>query len=428
MGRTKGSKNGVRKIPLKNLKNLSTKELFDDDSMNEIVEEANEANLPIFDTNVLKAYKSKNYEKCINLIERILVINTDENKDHYKILQAAAYTMHQKYDTSQVILDEVLSADPKNIHAIYGKGVAFYFSKDYKMAVRMFEMAIDASEGKSFERARDMIMRLDLERRSAVIMVKKMTKSENTDNFTLDSQVTVEAIEELDSNEIEVDVPENDVEMELRKTDEKRILHVHNQNIDEISVTAEKDEKDFDEKTMKHKENEKVDYFSSKSTLSVASTKSFEDPLTIKANLKRPAEPIPDIPESLPKSFKPSTGKEFFAKGMELYMAGSLKKSLKMFEKAIKVDPKLTKADEMGTKAQELLELMDVAAMNMIKKNYSAVVEILNEALEVDETNSYVNRPFYFQRGLALYHLGRNQESIKDYAEFDRINKQLNEN
>ena len=92
-----------------------------------------------------------------------------------------------------------------------------------------------------------------------------------------------------------------------------------------------------------------------------------------------------------------------------------------MFGNAYGLDPTQTKAEEMATKAEELGELLDTAKANLDSRNYEAVVQIANEALEIDTENNYVNRQFYYHRGLALYHLGNNKDSLKDYAELERI-------
>lgn len=98
MGRTKGSKNRIRKVPVMKIEGVDSEEMrgdnmklmHGDESELTITTEFYEEDemLPIFDDNVLRAYKVGNYEKCIELIDRILVNNTDENKDHYKILSA----------------------------------------------------------------------------------------------------------------------------------------------------------------------------------------------------------------------------------------------------------------------------------------------------------------------------------------------------
>lgn len=435
MGRTKGSKNGIRKVPLKKPR-VSYQDRFENVMEKKLTEasmEVKESTLPVFDSKVLRAYRSQKYEKCIRLIDRILINNTDDNKDHYKILQAASYTMlGENIEIAHSILDEVLEADHSNSFALYGKGVAFYFEGKMDESVAMFNRAIEKNPSEEMERAKGMKMRIDLERRKAIIMVQKMDTDQQVLNIelpegfekmiedfnaTIDEEFTEldwiesgEALgEALDDKMVEIE-PATVQEMKIDTTDNEVQTKVSSSSdaIDDSKVETVED-------TFRIDKSE------------VVSTKSFSRTPSphIEADEAKVDKVIPEIPESLPKSFVPSTAEEFYAKGMELYMSGSLKKALKCFGKAVKLNPSFVDADDMGTKAQELLELMDVAAMNMTQKNYEAVVGILNEALEVDESNDYVNRPFYFQRGLAYFHLGKNEESLKDYANFDRLNKIL---
>lgn len=404
MGRTKGSKNGIRKVPLKKFRIQEPKQettTENDFIVNSamMTTEIIEPTLPIFDSNVLKAFRNKRYGKCIELIQRILNNNTDENKDHYKILLAGALTMLGKeIDKAHEILDEVLKFAPMNSSALYAKGVAFYFQHEIDQSVKMFDKAIESNSGTEMEKARDMKMRIDLERRKAVIMVEKME-------------------ENLPELSMEID---EDVEMvEIGKENSEKIAEI-------IGVSSAQIPEVLHEKNDENVREEIETVLSLKSSENLEENEEKLKPVN-SATISSSCEPIPDIPESLPKSFKPKTAEEFYRKGMELYTSGSLKKSLRMFEKSMQIDPTFTKSDEMGTKAQEYLELVDTATMNMNLKNYGAVVEILNEALDVDATNLYINRPFYFQRGLALFHLGKNEESMRDYAEFDRINKILSE-
>ena len=386
MGRTKGSKNGVRKVPLRKFKIKPVQEsvAFDTESENFDITE------PIIDSNVLRSYKSKRYGKCIELIQKILNNNTDENKDHYKILLAASLIMlRNKIDKAHSILDDVLTWNPTNYDALYAKGVAFYFEQKMDDSVGMFDKALESNPGPEMDKAREMKMRIDFERRKVVILVEKLeekqencqevAEKENNDSESKVELKTPETIE--DETEINLEAFETNGVLQANKTSEIKPV-----NSETISSST-----------------------------------------SPKMQVNTSMLSVPEIEESLPKSFKPKTAEEYYLKGMELYLSGSLKKSLKMFEKSIQIDPNLTKSDDMGTKAQEFLELIDTASMNMKMENYAAVVEIVNEALEVDTANEYINRPFYFQRGLALFHLNRNEESLKDYAEFDRLNKLLND-
>ena len=383
MGRTKGSKNGVRKVPIRKFKIRQVQE-------SETESENYDSNVPIINSNVLRSYKSKRYGKCIELIQKILNINTDENKDHYKILLAASLIMlRNEIDKAHSILDEVLKWNPTNYDALYAKGVAFYFEQKMDESVEMFDKALESNPGPEMEKARDMKMRIDFERRKVVIVMEKF--GENKENHQVAAEKEENKSESMDELKIlEAVEDKTEINIEGFKTN----------GVHEANKTPE---------------------------LKPVNSETISSSTSPKIQANTPKLPVPEIEESLPKSFKPKTADEYYLKGMELYMSGSLKKSLKMFEKSIQIDSNLTKSDDMGTKAQEFLELIDTASMNMKMENYAAVVEIVNEALEVDPENAYVNRPFYFQRGLALFHLGRNEESLKDYAEFDKLNKLLSD-
>lgn len=108
---------------------------------------------------------------------------------------------------------------------------------------------------------------------------------------------------------------------------------------------------------------------------------------------------------------------------MQLYERGALKEALKLFVRALKLNHDFSEADDMRAQTQELLELKDMADLNMTEKNYEAVVEISTEAIEIDKANYHVTQPFYYQRGSALFQLGKTSESMMDYSEFDRITK-----
>lgn len=424
MGRTKGSKNGVRKVPLKKPKfkyELQLKlETFSEniDSL--------KSSLPIFDESVLNAYGNKRYRKCIDLIEKILENKTDDNKDHYKILQAASYTMlKENFDEAHSVLDEVLLSDPSSSFAMYGKGVAFYFERKLDESVVWLNKAIEINPGEQMERAKDMKMRIDLERRKAVIRIEKMNGRDETSDIDLPEEIET-LLEEFN---VTIDGDRfNDLELFDGERDDDRFSDL---KLEEIQAP-----------------NSSQSYESPNDEIRDENMAIDEDPLEISGPDKKTAiskSPQPSIVNDddddgslkhkptlreRPKPAKPSspTAEETFAKAMELYKTGSLKKALKLFGKAFKMDPLLTEADEMGMKTQELLELMDVAATNMSQKNYAAVIEILSEALVIDQTNDHVNRPFFFQRGLAYFHLGKNKESIKDYAKFESINKLLTKN
>lgn len=405
MGRTKGSKNGIRRVPIKKAHpgeeqkyeyvlvkkhKLKTNVIhnIDDDKEN-----------PTFDASVLKAFRSQDYEKCIELIEVILQDGNVEPKHHYKILQAASHTMLGKdFKLAHTILDDVLREDPENSFALYGKGVAYYFQKRLEESLEVLNQAIIVNPDE-MQRAKEMKVRIDLERRQAVIFLKK-----------------------VDHEVLALSLPEE--QSENKKADE-RIER-------KIKVEAHAKVQSESQEPMILDEEFELDVKEEKTRLpmlteQIVSTTNSEIYDKLQNGLQQKPDHKHNLTLQISKSFSADgfTSQEFFEKGMEAYMCGALKKALKMFGKAVKLKSSFERAEEMGARSQELLELMDMANLNMTQKNFHAVVEILNEALKVDSTNDFVNRPFYFQRGLAYYHLGQDEKSIKDYAEFDRLNKLL---
>ena len=413
MGRTKGSKNGCRKVPLKKPKIKYEEHL---ETFNENLD-LMEPSLPIFETSVLNAYRSKKYGMCIELIEKILMNNTDENKDHYKILQAASHTMLGKnFEISHSILDDVLLTDPSSSFAMYGKGVAFYFEEKFDKSIEMFDRAIEANPDEQMRRAKDMKIRIDLEQRKAIIRIEKIHQNPQEESCLSDSEVPEEIESLMEEFDLATDEdPLNNFELvNGKKDDDLTSLKVG-------AVHFTKHHKFSSSQTSYNgnegiKNEEPIEMSQEKKSISESSQPCILDDIVEDSVKHEPSS-------SLSKPVK--SAEELFAQGMTLYKSGLLKKSLRIFKKAFKTNPNMMEADEMGTKAQELLELMDVSAVNMLQKNYEVVVEIMNEALDIDESNDYVNRPFYFQRGLAYFHLGNNEESMKDYAKFDRINKLL---
>lgn len=376
MGRTKGSKNGVRKVPIKKPKVKAVEETSLSHGPDDF---------PVFNDEAVTAFRANEYEKCIELIQKILATG-EEGQDYYKTLLASSFIMLNETYKAHLILDEVLLTSPMNADAMYSKGCAFYFEQKLDESVEMFDKALEVNPGPLLDRARDMKSRIDLERRKAVILMDKIE-------------------ENLEETQEQMEIDDEIIQIDENKCVEVKVIDNLKDIADIIGVNFEINKEN--QENLNRKTPEKAAKISSK------------------VEMKPPTASIPEIPESLPKSFTPKTADDFYLKGMELYVCGSLRKSLKMFEKSMEIDPSFVKSDDMGTKAQEFLELIDTATINMELKNYRAVVEIINEALQVDKTNLYVNRPFYFQRGLALFHLGRNEESLKDYAEFDRINKIL---
>ncbi|CRL02237.1 CLUMA_CG015283, isoform A [Clunio marinus] len=420
MGRPKGSRNGIRRVAIKYPKyhelhgkcfqyiyvnkNIYSNQNERNDDLNEINEESQ---LPIFDSAVLRAYRADNFEKCIKLIEKILDNNNDEYKNHYKILQAASYTMLGKdLDKSHEILDEVLKEEPFNTSAYYGKGFAFYLSNKYEQSVKMLQKAIEIDPSENMDKARNLMMRIDVNQRKLVVKVKKM---EEDKSLTLNSHDPFGMKSIIDA---------------FNKNFNKNHC-IDLKNIRENSKFGEDDIEKMKVNCFKDKEMDSIkNVWNNDKGNNTLEDVEMKESCNEQVDTENPPS-ITDIPECLPKSFVPKSAEDFFKKGMELYISGVLDKSVKMFEKATELDPKMAEAEEMEVKAQSLIDLIDIAHFNMTKKKYETVADILNQALEIDHTNDYINRLFYFQRGLAFYNLGEREKAWNDYEKYDELSKNL---
>lgn len=391
MGRPKGSKNKIQKGTHKIPKALKVTALAARKHLENFQREIDENNPPHFEDHILNAYRSKSYELCIELIDYILEDSSGAENNHYKILQAAAYTMlGQEIHFSHQLLDQVISSDPSNSCAFFGKGFAFYQQKRFDESLEMLNKALDLNPDLETHRVNDVKMRIDLERRKAVIMINKVDEdyclkfSQPKNDFEIPEGFG-QFVEDFKGIE---DIVMDEIESGKLKLDEMIFEELDEINADEwktetIAEAYQPDEQESKEKLQKT---------------------------------------LPDIPESLPKSFQPSTAEDFFAKGYELYLSSSLKKAQKMFAKSLKLEPTLRKAELMGEKSQELQELLDVNARKLEEKNFEEVVGTASKALAVDEKNDYVNRLFHYQRGLAYYYLGDNEASLKDYTKYEHFN------
>lgn len=159
MGRPKGSKNGVRRVPIKIPKNPRKKVG------------------PVFDEHILAMYKSTYYSACIESIDHYIEDNckTGENLNHYKVLQAAAFVhLGDQFAEAHNVLDEVISADPNYSSAYFNKGVAFFCEKKYAESLEMLEKALLLSPEIETERVAYFKMRIECNKRKVEVLLNKM--------------------------------------------------------------------------------------------------------------------------------------------------------------------------------------------------------------------------------------------------------------
>jgi tetratricopeptide (TPR) repeat protein len=147
----------------KNFKLVTTKRkrLFDgsvDASSEEEVSHSNKkVKAPVHQSqNILKAFQSKEYERCLKMIDTIK--NNREifeaNGSQYKIIMAACWTMLEiNSETVYKMLKEVVEKEPKNSFAYYGLGLHQYRQGELNECMESFRIAIDLNPSGAMKRA-----------------------------------------------------------------------------------------------------------------------------------------------------------------------------------------------------------------------------------------------------------------------------------
>jgi tetratricopeptide (TPR) repeat protein len=114
-----------------------------------------------------------------------------------------------------------------------------------------------------------------------------------------------------------------------------------------------------------------------------------------------------------------------YLKGLTIYKRGGLRESQDIFREALNLDQHSNKAKELLQKAKSLEEKLEVATSALSNKDFSKVVSALTEALEIDESNQAVNQIIYFQRAIAYFNEGNQENSFKDYKLFEKLKSSL---
>lgn len=167
MGRPKGSKNGVRRVPIKIPKNHRKKVG------------------PVFDEHILAMYKSTYYSACIESIDQLIEDNskTGENMNHYKVLQAAAFIqLGDQFKEAHSVLDQVISADPNYSSAYFNKGVAYFGEKKYIQSLEMLEKALLLNPELETDRVAYLKMRIGCNKRKVVVLVDRIENKQEDYN------------------------------------------------------------------------------------------------------------------------------------------------------------------------------------------------------------------------------------------------------
>lgn len=92
--------------------------------------------------NIRSAYSSKNYSKCVTLIDE--APESMKSSSQYKILKASCFTnIGAMSKFAHEILDGLISQEPSNALAYHGKGLACFNDANYEESVKCFEKAIE---------------------------------------------------------------------------------------------------------------------------------------------------------------------------------------------------------------------------------------------------------------------------------------------
>lgn len=128
---------------------------------------------------------------------------------------------------------------------------------------------------------------------------------------------------------------------------------------------------------------------------------------------------IEEISELSPKN----DGEFAFAKGCAFYKSGCLKLAIASLGEALTANTSHVKAQELREKAMKLNQLIDSAAEKMTEKKHLESIDLLTQAISLDETNTRIVQAAYFQRALAHFSVGKPSVAFSDFKMFESMNQ-----
>lgn len=112
-----------------------------------------------FETAIRDAFKQQKHKKCVELIDA--ASNDIRSSSKYKILKATCLNnMDGQSKRAHQVLDEVISVEPENAFAHYGKGLVFINEARLEEAVKCFDQAIGLDSSQKMDKAREMKARV----------------------------------------------------------------------------------------------------------------------------------------------------------------------------------------------------------------------------------------------------------------------------
>lgn len=155
-----GVKSKSYKLQKTNRKRLfnDDSEISSDDETQHIDKKVKVVAEPITSQEILKTFQSKEYGKCLEMIEKLKNFKQKQtfnvNDSQFKIIQAACWTMLDvNNEEASNNLSEVIKQEPKNSFAFYGLGLHQYRQGNLEESLRSFGTAIDLNPSGAMKRA-----------------------------------------------------------------------------------------------------------------------------------------------------------------------------------------------------------------------------------------------------------------------------------
>lgn len=108
-----------------------------------------------FEDKIREAYNNQKHSECLVLIESAPL--SLKNSSRYKILKASCLNnLPGKSKEAHACVDEVISVEPENALAYYGKGLVYINEGKFKESIDMFDKAIHLDPSEKMKKARRM--------------------------------------------------------------------------------------------------------------------------------------------------------------------------------------------------------------------------------------------------------------------------------
>jgi tetratricopeptide (TPR) repeat protein len=317
---------------------------------------------------IITLFLAKRYMECLKMID----VAYCDDMTQMRILQASCWTqLGIKTEETEHQLQEIIQSEPNNAFAFYGLGLSYYLLGDFGKCIGPFTRAFELNESA--------MARADLFKGYAM-NVLKLFKDASAE-FTAGR--CSKALEILSLATL-VD-PENAAIKRLVKQQSDRFLQ---KVVGSLEVVLE---------------DEDLDMMLSHVSFLVRSGKFI------------------DADKLMPKDELLTNSRGWFIKGQVKYMMGSIKLSLVCFNKALSMDQNMIEAMDLKIKAEKFVAAIEAAQKLMNEMENSKAVEVLNEALDIDNENKRLVQAIYFQRAAAKFNMGKQEEAFNDYLLFESL-------